>query len=79
MERFTMSRNLAVMEDRGWIAPHEVSATGRSMTVVVTDAGKAMLVSAEAAWSDAQAAVVTALGPGAATIIDEWLGELAGS
>lgn len=77
MERSTMSRNLAVMEDRGWIAPTERSATGRSMTVAITEQGAAKLESADAAWSDAQAALVEAMGPEAAGTLDAWLGELA--
>ena len=49
MERSTVSRNLAVMEGRGWIAPSETSATGRSMTVVITEEGSATLASADVA------------------------------
>jgi len=78
MERSTRSRNLAAMEDRGWIAPEETSATGRSMTVTITEAGKAKLATADAAWNDAQSALVDAMGPTAAATIDAWLDMLAG-
>jgi DNA-binding MarR family transcriptional regulator len=76
MERSTISRNLSVMEDRGWITPKETSATGRSMTVVITDQGLATLASADAAWHDAQTELVQAMGHEAASTIDAWLGEL---
>ena len=76
MERSTMSRNLAAMEDRGWIAPMEMSATGRSMTVAITEEGSAKLESADEAWSDAQAALVEAMGPDVTATIDNWLDQL---
>jgi DNA-binding MarR family transcriptional regulator len=76
MERSTMSRNLAVMQDRGWIAPTPTSATGRSMTVAITDAGTATLASADAAWNDTQSGLLEAMGPEAAHTIDGWLGQL---
>jgi DNA-binding MarR family transcriptional regulator len=76
MERSTMSRNLAAMEDRGWVTPKETSATGRSMTVVITELGSAILGSSEDAWSDAQAELVEAMGSDSTGTIDAWLGEL---
>ena len=77
MERSTISRNLAVMQDRGWVKPGDVSATGRSMTVVITDEGASKLESAEAAWTDAQASLVAAMGSDAPSTLDGWLMELA--
>ena len=76
MERSTVSRNLAVMEGRGWIAPSETSATGRSMTVVITEEGSTTLASADVAWSEAQEDLVEAMGSEAASTIDAWLGGL---
>ena len=77
MERSTMSRNLAVMHDRGWVRPGDVSATGRSMTVVITEEGTAKLESAAAAWTAAQDSLVAALGSDAPSTLDVWLTELA--
>jgi len=77
MERSTMSRNLAVMQDRGWVKPGDISATGRSMTVVITEEGTAKLESAAAAWTDAQASLVAALGQDVPSTLDAWLTELA--
>jgi DNA-binding MarR family transcriptional regulator len=76
MERSTMSRNLAIMEDRGWVTAGEKSATGRSMSIVITDQGAEKLVSANDAWNEAQKALVQTMGPETARVIDAWLGEL---
>ena len=77
VERSTMSRNLAAMQERGWVAPGDVSATGRSMTIVITEDGTAKLGSAESAWEAAQASLVAALGADASGTLDSWLQELA--
>ena len=74
LERSTVSRNLALMQDRGWVAVAETSATGRAMAVTVTDAGLAAFTGASAAWRRAQADAARILGPGAAPILDQWLG-----
>jgi DNA-binding MarR family transcriptional regulator len=47
VERSTMSRNLARLEKRSWVQIAERSPMGRSMTVVITDAGREMLIRAE--------------------------------
>lgn len=39
VERSTTSRNLAVMQARGWVTPADVSPTGRAMTISITTAG----------------------------------------
>src|SRR5258708_40368870 len=46
LERSTVSRNLALMQDRGWVAVAETSATGRAMAVTITDAGLAAFTGA---------------------------------
>jgi len=33
----TLSRNLAVMQDKGWISAVETSPTGRTMSVAIAD------------------------------------------
>ncbi len=41
LERSTVSRNLAIMQKRGWITVVESSPTGRAMSVTIADAGLA--------------------------------------
>jgi DNA-binding MarR family transcriptional regulator len=76
VERSTMSRNLALMRERGWIEPDVTSPSGRMMTVAVTAAGREAFAGARAAWGEAQEAVLAALGAGAPTELDGWLAGL---
>ena len=75
-ERSTISRNLALMEQRGWIDVVERSASGRAMTVAVSRAGLDALHSAEDAWRAAQAHIEGALGDGSPVTLDLWLARL---
>ena len=68
-----MSRNLALMRERGWIEPAEESPSGRTMTVALTAPGRKAFADARDAWQDAQDAVITALGADAPAAIDGWL------
>ena len=70
----TISRNLALMQNRGWVAVAETSATGRAMSVTITGAGIAAFTSAGTAWRRAQADAARMLGPDAAATLDHWLG-----
>jgi DNA-binding MarR family transcriptional regulator len=74
LERSTISRNLALMQKRGWVAVVETSATGRAMSVTITDAGRAAFTGASTAWRRAQADAAKMLGPDAASMLDQWLG-----
>jgi DNA-binding MarR family transcriptional regulator len=74
LERSTISRNLALMQKRGWVAAAETSATGRAMSVTITDAGTVAFTGAGKAWRRAQADAVRMLGPDAASTLDQWLG-----
>ena len=74
LERSTVSRNLALMQTRGWVAVVEAPATGRTMSVTITGAGRAAFTGASTAWRRAQADAATMLGPDAASMLDEWLG-----
>jgi DNA-binding MarR family transcriptional regulator len=74
LERSTISRNLALMQKKGWVAVAETSATGRAMSVTITDAGRAAFTSADTAWRRAQAGATRMLGPDAAPVLDHWLG-----
>jgi DNA-binding MarR family transcriptional regulator len=76
VERSTISRNLSVMKQKGWLAL-ESSATGRTVSVALTDEGMAALASATAAWTEAQAYVVDHVGTEASDTLDAWLDALA--
>jgi DNA-binding MarR family transcriptional regulator len=77
VERSSLSRSLAVMQRRGWLAPVNTSPTGRAMTVVISDAGTVTLGSAARAWKEAQDAVTETLGPSSRGTLDHWLAQLA--
>jgi DNA-binding MarR family transcriptional regulator len=74
LERSTINRNLALMQNRGWVAVAETSATGRAMSVTITDTGITAFTSAVTAWRRAQADAARMLGPDAASMLDQWLG-----
>src|SRR5258708_7182947 len=50
LERSTVSRNLALMQKRGWVSVVEVSPTGRTMSMTIADTGVAAFTSARTAW-----------------------------
>lgn len=76
VERSTTSRNLAVMQARGWVATADVSPTGRAMAISITTAGSRQLAEARTAWELAQDRTHRALGPDAAPVLDQWIREL---
>ena len=68
-ERSTLTRNLALLLDEGWIE-EVVPEGGRSRPIVITSAGRALLASAGDAWRSAQAEAKQLLGEaGVAAII----------
>jgi len=73
LERSTVSRNLALMQKRGWVTVVETSPTGRAMSVTIAAPGVAAFTSASTAWRSAQTSAATMLGPAAASILDRWL------
>jgi DNA-binding MarR family transcriptional regulator len=73
VERSTMSRNLALMEQKGLVTTAETSATGRSLTMSITDHGTQTFVHARRAWTEAQTAVIDLLGAAAPPLLDSWL------
>lgn len=77
VERSTLSRNLTLMERRGWVSTARTSPTGRSMAVTITEAGTSTLAQATQAWNDAQDAVGQILGAQASSAMDTWLAGLA--
>ena len=77
IERSTMSRNLALLEQRELVKTSKTSSTGRSLRVEITTAGTDALAEAEEAWGAAQQAVRDVVGDDAASIMDTWLANLA--
>jgi DNA-binding MarR family transcriptional regulator len=68
-ERSTLTRNLQLVLSEGWVqeVPHE--ASGRGRTIVISQAGKDLLLLAAPAWRSAQAKAKALLGEeGAAAI-----------
>jgi DNA-binding MarR family transcriptional regulator len=72
-ERSTVSRNIALMQRKGWVTVAEISPTGRAMSVTITDTGIAAFTRASTAWRSAQTTAVRILGPDATSVLDQWL------
>jgi DNA-binding MarR family transcriptional regulator len=72
-ERSTVSRNLALMQKRGWVTVAETSPTGRAMSVTITGTGVAAFTCANTAWRSAQTTAARILGADAVSVLDEWL------
>jgi DNA-binding MarR family transcriptional regulator len=72
-ERSTVSRNLALMQKRGWVTVTEISPTGRAMSVTITEAGVTAFTRASTAWRSAQTTAARILGPDATSVLDQWL------
>ena len=72
-ERSTVSRNLALMQKKGWVTVAEISPTGRTMSVAITSTGVAAFTRASTAWRSAQTAAVRILGADAISVLDQWL------
>jgi DNA-binding MarR family transcriptional regulator len=72
-ERSTISRNLALMQKRGWVTVAEISPTGRAMSVTITEAGVTAFTRASTAWRSAQTTAARILGPDATSVLDQWL------
>jgi DNA-binding MarR family transcriptional regulator len=72
-ERSTVSRNLALMQNKGWVTVAETSPTGRAMSVTITGTGVTAFTSASTAWRSAQTAAVGLLGADAISVLDQWL------
>jgi DNA-binding MarR family transcriptional regulator len=77
IERSTMSRNPALLEQRGLVGTTDTSPTGRSLRVEITASGTEAFARAQDAWSAAQEAVLEAGGGEAASTLDTWLDNLA--
>jgi hypothetical protein len=69
--------NLALMQQRGWVAATHTSTSGRSLAMTITDDGTVALAQAHAAWHEAQTGVLAQLGEDARATLDSWLDGLA--
>ena len=76
LERSTVSRNLDVLTQHGFVQAAERSATGRMTRVRITDAGLQAVAGAEAAWGRAQESLGGAIGPAGVGTLDRWLSSL---
>lgn len=61
-ERSTLSRNLKIMLDNGWIEEVVDGAVGRSRPLAASEAGSLLLQAVEPAWRDSQAKASRLLG-----------------
>ena len=69
-ERSTSTRNLQLVLDQGW-AEERIPEKGRRRSIVISKAGRELLVAAMPAWRAAQAKAKRLLGePGAGAIVD---------
>jgi DNA-binding MarR family transcriptional regulator len=75
VERSTISRNLSVMEQKGWVAIESLPS-GRAASVAITQDGVAVLARAKTAWARAQGDVIVQLGVNTPATIDSWLDAL---
>jgi DNA-binding MarR family transcriptional regulator len=61
-ERSTLTRNLALLLDEGWVEETASDRAGRSRPIVISEAGRQLLVAATPAWRSAQAKARQVLG-----------------
>jgi DNA-binding MarR family transcriptional regulator len=61
-DRSTLSRNLKVIMTEGWVEEDPTRVHGRVRPLVLTDAGKELLIKATPAWREAQAQAKKVLG-----------------
>jgi DNA-binding MarR family transcriptional regulator len=62
IERTTLTRNLRVVEDQGWVKISIGDVDGRSRIVTATAKGRRAVATALPSWRDAQDAAAAALG-----------------
>jgi DNA-binding MarR family transcriptional regulator len=70
-ERSTLTRNLALLLEEGWVEEMAPEGGSRSRPIVISKAGRELLVSAAPAWRSAQVIAKQLLGEeGAAAMVD---------
>jgi DNA-binding MarR family transcriptional regulator len=69
LDRTTLSRNLALLEDNGWAASRPDERDARSRIVTITEAGRAKVTEAFPAWRETQDKLLEVFGePGVAAL-----------
>jgi len=68
-ERTTLTRNLALIEEAGWVEIKPAEDDARSRIVTVTDQGRVTVASAFPAWRKAQDATAAAIGANGAAAL----------
>jgi DNA-binding MarR family transcriptional regulator len=63
MDRTTLTRNAALLQEKGWITAEQHGEDGRSHVLSVTSAGQALAREALPAWRGAKESVANAFGP----------------
>jgi DNA-binding MarR family transcriptional regulator len=64
MDRTTLTRNMALLEERGWLKVQTDPVDARSHTLSVTAKGQALVAKALPDWRRAQASVSATIGAG---------------
>lgn len=72
LERSTVSRNVAVLQQRGYVESTR-TPTGRTSGICVSEAGYAVLAETAEAWRRAHAWISEALGESAVATLDQWI------
>jgi DNA-binding MarR family transcriptional regulator len=62
LERTSLTRNLAILEKRGWVESRPDATDARARIISVTEAGRALIKSAYPAWRQAQDEVTGMVG-----------------
>lgn len=75
-ERSTLTRNLALLLEEGWVEEVVSDAGGRSRPIVISEAGKALLEKAAPSWRAAQEKARELLGDGGVNTLFEVAGNL---
>jgi DNA-binding MarR family transcriptional regulator len=69
LERTTLTRNLALLEDASWVKCQPAEKDARSRIVTVTEEGRAIVARAFPAWRRAQDITAAAIGAGGAAAL----------
>lgn len=62
IERTTLTRNLDLLESKGWIEVEAAPGDARSRIVAITESGRAMARTVLPVWQDTQESVIAAIG-----------------
>lgn len=63
MDRTTLTRNVALLEAKGWVQSRPDAEDARAHVISVTGEGRALVLAALPAWRKAQDSVAGAFGP----------------